>query len=167
MSCVVLVGMPGAGKSTLGKEWAARFNVGFVDTDDVLSVRTGKTVHDLIKDLGVEDFTSLEEEVVSGLQAHDCVIATGGSVAMSKAAMDHLRSLGKVVFIDVPLRDISERVGDALARGVVGAHKMSMKEIYTSRRPMYLAQADLVVSNATGDEISDEALEKIGKWLNG
>jgi shikimate kinase len=167
MSCVILIGMPGAGKSTMGQALAARFNVGFVDTDDVLAVREGKSVAQLIKEMGVEKFARVESEVVEELQAHDCVIATGGSVVMHEAAMAHLKELGKIVFLDVSLREIAERVGDALARGVVGAHKMSMKEIYAMRRPAYLAQADLVVPNGTDEEIPEEALKKIREWLYG
>lgn len=167
MSCVVLVGMPGAGKSTVGRAWASRFNVGFVDTDDVIEVRAGKPVPQLIKELGAEGFAELEGQIVASLEAHDCIIATGGSVVMSEEAMAHLKELGKIVFLDVPLRDIAERVGDALARGVVGAHKMSMKEIFTKRRPMYLAQADLVVPNGDNEDFSEDALDKIGDWLHG
>lgn len=165
MSCVVLVGMPGAGKSTVGKALAAKLKVGYIDTDDMLAVRTGKAVHDLIQELGVEDFAELEGQVVKSLEAHDCVIATGGSVVMHTKAMDHLKKLGKVVFVDAPLRDIIDRVGGAVARGVAGAHNMSIKQIYEMRRPVYMEDADLVISNGEGEDIPEEAVAKIRKWL--
>ncbi len=96
---IVLIGMPGVGKSTVGVVLAKRLGYGFVDSDLVLQEKYGKLLHELIEEKGVEGFWKLENDVNAALQCHSCVIATGGSAVDGAEAMEHLREIGTVVYL--------------------------------------------------------------------
>ena len=107
---IILIGMPGSGKSTLGVLLAKAIGYSFVDTDLIISRRAGKPLQKILDNDGLDSFLELEEAVGSELDCDRTVVATGGSMVLSEKAMEHLRSLGTVVYIDVPFEEISRRV---------------------------------------------------------
>ena len=115
---IVLTGMPGAGKSTVGVVLAKRIGYRFVDSDLVIQEKYGKLLHELIEEQGVEGFWKIENEVNASLELQRSVIATGGSVIYGREAMEHLRRMGTVIYLKLPLAEVVERLGDLNARGV-------------------------------------------------
>ena len=155
---VVLIGMPGAGKSTVGVVLAKIMNKGFVDADLVIQAQGGKTLHELIDERGPEGFISFENEVLCGLSAENSIIATGGSAAYSDEAMNHLSGIGTVVYLEISYDSLVDRLGDLHERGVVmkGGSGMSLRELYEERQPLYEKHADITV-NVDGLNITSAA----------
>lgn len=145
-SNVVLIGMPGAGKSTVGVLLAKRLAYGFVDTDVALQTGEGRSLQEIIDNDGIEVFRGIEERYVAALSCSRTVIATGGSVVYSTPAISALQASGVVVFLDVPLAVLAARLGDMTKRGLVRRPGQSLEELYAERRPLYRQAADLVVS---------------------
>lgn len=146
--CIVLVGMPGAGKSTLGVVLAKILNKGFVDCDLVIQQQYGKTLQDMIDESGPEEFLAAESDVLCALQARDAIVATGGSAVYSDEAMAHLATLGPVVYLEISYDSLVSRLIDLQDRGVVMRNgvTMSLKDLYEERKPLYEAKADIIVN---------------------
>lgn len=142
---IVLVGMPGAGKSTVGVVLAKRLGYRFVDSDLVIQEKYGKLLHELIEENGVEGFWKIENEVNASLKGHKSVIATGGSVIYGGEAMEHLRRMGTVVYLKLPCEEIAERLGDLNARGVTLMPGQSLTDLYEERVPLYEKYAHSIV----------------------
>ena len=142
---VVFIGMPGAGKSTVGVVLAKRLGYGFVDSDLVIQDRYGKLLHDLIEENGVAGFWKIENDVNAGLSMHKSVIATGGSAVYGREAMEHLREIGTVVYLQLPYEEISDRLGDLNARGVTLMPGQTLKDLYEERIPLYEKYAHVTV----------------------
>lgn len=144
---IVLIGMPGAGKSTAGVVLAKIANKDFIDADLVIQNQRGKTLQTIIDELGPDGFIAVEGEVLCGIQAENSIIATGGSAIYSEAAMEHLKTLGPVVYLKISYEELVSRLTDLQERGVVlkGGIGMSLKELYAERKPLYEKFADLVV----------------------
>ena len=115
---IVLIGMPGAGKSTVGVVLAKRLGYRFLDSDLVIQEQTKKLLHGLITEHGVDGFLKIEEDINAGLDCEQAVIATGGSVIYGEKAMEHLRKIGCVVYLKLSYKEIEDRLGDLTARGV-------------------------------------------------
>ena len=115
---IVLIGMPGAGKSTVGVVLAKKLGFSFLDSDLVIQSREGKLLHEIIEEQGVEKFWTVEEEANISIDVRRTVIATGGSVIYGSRAMDHLRKIGVVVYLKLPCEEIAHRLGDLNERGV-------------------------------------------------
>ena len=145
MKNIILIGMPGAGKSTVGVVLAKRLGYQFVDSDLVIQEKTGKLLYQLIEELGEAGFLELENEINAGLQAKRAVIATGGSAVYGKEAMAHFKEMGKVVYLSLPYKELRERLGDLHKRGVVLREGYTLKELYEERVPLYEKYADLVI----------------------
>lgn len=142
---ISLIGMPGAGKSTLGVLLAKQLCCPFIDTDLLIQSRSGRRLTEIIRDQGLEYFLALEQGFISELACRRTVIATGGSVVYSEPAMLHLKAGGRVVWIDVPLPILEQRLGDLRERGVVMASGQSLAELYAERQPLYARYADLTL----------------------
>ena len=142
---IVLIGMPGAGKSTVGVVLAKRLGYRFVDSDLVIQDRYDKLLHELIEEHGVEGFWRIEEEVNASLTPHRSVIATGGSVIYGPRAMEHLREIGTVVYLKLPLEEVADRLGDLNARGVTLMPGQTLADLYAERVPLYERYAHQVV----------------------
>ncbi len=145
-SNIVLIGMPGAGKSTVGVVLAKKLGFRFIDSDLVIQEKYGKLLSELIAECGEDGFLEIENRVNASLEGRNCVIATGGSVVYGKEAMEHLRSIGKVIYLKLPYREIERRLGDLAARGVVLKEGQTLKSLYEERVPLYEEYAHITVS---------------------
>ena len=145
---VVLIGMPGAGKSTTGIVLAKILNKNFIDADLLIQAQCDKTLQKIIDAMGPDGFIEIENNVLSDLTAEDSVIATGGSAVYSDAAMKHLASIGKIVYLQIAYESLRERLGDLQERGVVlkGGMGMSLRELYEERQPLYEKYAEITVN---------------------
>lgn len=144
---ITLIGMPGAGKSTLGVVLAKRLGYRFVDTDLLLQEGTGMLLSDLIERRGIEGFIEEENKLLEGLRCSHHVIATGGSAVYSEQGMENLKKLGRVVFIDIDMTELPKRLHtDLFTRGVVIRSGSTLQDLYDERRPLYQKYADITVN---------------------
>lgn len=144
---ITLIGMPGAGKSTLGVVLAKRLGYRFVDTDLLLQEGTGMLLSDLIERRGIEGFIEEENKLLAGLRCSHHVIATGGSAVYSERGMENLKKLGRVVFIDIDMTELPKRLHtDLFTRGVVIRSGSTLQDLYDERRPLYQKYADITVN---------------------
>lgn len=158
MSNIVLIGMPGAGKSTIGVVLAKRMGYRFVDSDLVIQEKYGKLLHELIEENGVEGFWKIENDVNAGLETDKSVIATGGSAVYGESAMEHLRSIATVVYLQLPLEEVAERLGDLNERGVTLRPGQDLESLYYERVPLYEKYAHVTIS-CQGKMLKDIAAE--------
>lgn len=142
---IVLIGMPGAGKSTVGVVLAKRLGYRFVDSDLVIQEKYGKLLHELIEENGVEGFWKIENDVNASLQLQRSVIATGGSAIYGAEAMAHLREIGTVVYLKLAFEEVEERLGDLNARGVTLRPGQTLRDLYEERVPLYEKYAHKVI----------------------
>lgn len=147
--------MPGSGKSTVGVLLAKALGYLFDDVDLLISRRAGKPLQKILDEDGLEYFLRLEEELGSTLAADRTVIATGGSMVLSEKAMAHLKSMGEVVFIDVPFAEIERRVTNIKTRGIVFHPNETLADVYRERLPLYERYADRTLHVGAGDIIED------------
>lgn len=142
---ITLIGMPGAGKSTVGVVLAKVLGYHFLDSDLVIQEQTQKLLHELILTYGEEGFLKIENEVNAGLLASRTVIATGGSAVYGKEAMEHLRDISTVIYLRLSYQRLEERLGDLRERGVVMKPGQTLKELMDSRCPLYEAYAHRII----------------------
>ena len=142
---VVLIGMPGAGKSTVGVVLAKKLGYRFMDSDLVIQNETGMMLHEIIAEQGTDGFLKVEEEINASLDCHRTVIATGGSVIYGPKAMEHLREIGNVVYLRLSLDAIAERLGDLNERGVALKDGQTLQDLYNERVPLYEQYADITM----------------------
>lgn len=142
---VVLIGMPGVGKSTVGVLLAKALSCSFVDTDVYLQAREGRRLQDIIDTDGLDRFTATEESYILSLDCRGHVVATGGSVVYSERAMAHLRQSGVVVYLYLPLEPLYARVTNLDSRGVVMAPGQSFADLFDERQPLYARHAELTI----------------------
>ena len=144
MDNIVLIGMPGCGKSSLGVRLARLMGMAFVDTDDVLQAQQGQRLQPMIEERGIDAFLAMEEACVAGLSCAHSVIATGGSVVYGEKAMRHLHACGTVVYIKLPFDVIEQRLSNLATRGVTLRPGQSLRDLYDERIPLYEREADIV-----------------------
>lgn len=145
-SNIVLIGMPGAGKSTIGVVLAKTAALEFVDTDLLIQKQTGRKLQEIIDSDGIDAFLKTEGEVISSLDCRNSVIATGGSAIFSKSAMNNLRRDGVIVYLEVPLQEIKRRVDNITTRGIAMKPGETLETIYRERIPLYKKYADITVT---------------------
>jgi len=138
---IVLVGMPGVGKSSVGVVLAKAVGCHFLDTDLVIQMQEGLSLQQLIDRRGLAAFRALEEQCVLRLDCDRHVIATGGSVVYGASAMQHLRELGRVIHLELPFDELERRLDDLSVRGVVMEPGQSLRQLYRERLPLYRARA--------------------------
>lgn len=162
MKNIILIGMPGAGKSTVGVVLAKRLGYRFVDSDLVIQEKYGKLLHELIEQYGVEEFWRMEEEVNASLNLEQSVIATGGSAVYGAKAMEQLGRSGTIVYLELPYEEIAERLGDLSARGVTMRPGQTLKDLYGERIPLYEKYAHVTV-RCSGKLLREIAAEISGE----
>jgi len=143
---IILIGMPGAGKSTVGVLLAKRLGYNFVDTDLLLQTEQRARLQEIIAEEGMERFKELEADTLCSLATTHSVVATGGSAVYSARAMDRLRALGQLVFIDIPLEELLTRIHDMDTRGLVIGPGESYEQLYLERQPLYEKFAEITIS---------------------
>ena len=163
MKNIVLIGMPGTGKSVVGHALAQRLNYTFVDLDESIVEATGKTLPEILREDGLEEFFKIEEKVGVELNRTDTVVSTGGSMVLYEDAMAHLRENGVIVWLETPLSQIVERMPLNLTdRGIAAPAGMTLRQIYEQREPLYAKYADLIVVSRDGaDGTAREVLQML------
>ena len=156
---VTLLGMPGSGKSTIGRLLAARLGWNFLDMDERIEALAGRKLWQIVEDEGFEGLARREEEVNATLRVDRCVIAPGGSVIYFEPAMHNLRSLGPMLYLNVPADLLEQRAGDLRVRATFIRPGMSFAALAAERDPLYRQWADAVVD--CGDEPADRLLERV------
>lgn len=160
---IVLIGMPGVGKSTVGVILAKVMGYQFIDADIVIQQQEGRLLHEIIEEEGTEGFIQVENRVNASLSASHAIIATGGSVVYGKEAMEHLREIGTVVYLEVSFPVLEKRLADIKGRGVVLKEGQNLYDLYLERTPLYESYADIRISE-TGLDI-EQTVEQIVSQL--
>ena len=145
MKNVVLIGMPGCGKSTVGVVLAKILGYRFLDSDLVIQESENRLLHDIIEQEGIDGFEEIENRVNSSINVKKTVIATGGSVVYGKQAMEHFKEIGVIVYIDLPYEEIDHRLGNLEQRGVAIRKNQTLRDLYNERVPLYEKYADIAV----------------------
>ena len=156
MNNITLIGMPGAGKSTLGVVLAKILGYEFLDSDLLIQKEEKRRLYQIIDEEGEEGFKTIEN---ASIDTENTVIATGGSVVYCSEAMEHLKSIGKVVYLSLSLESLEKRLGNLKKRGVLLKEGQTLKSLYEERVPLYEKYADIVVDEEGKDlEASLQAL---------
>lgn len=163
MSNIVLIGMPGCGKSTIGVILAKTIGVGFVDTDLIIQQRENRLLQDIIDTDGIEAFLDCEENAVKTVDCDNTVIATGGSVVYREDAINHLKKNGKIFYLNVPLDEIKKRLNNISTRGIAANRNDSIENIFIEREPLYKKYADVIVDLT--DKTVEQSVEEICKKI--
>ncbi len=167
-SNIILIGMPGAGKSTIGVLLAKAVKKPFIDTDLLIQQQENRYLQDIINNDGLDAFIKIEESIIFGIRAENHIIATGGSVVYSKASMEHLKSKGILVYLDLKLFLIERRIKNIKTRGIALKDGQTLKSLYRERLPLYKSYADIVIdcSHKHIETIVDEIKEKTDAWYS-
>lgn len=163
MKNVVLIGMPGAGKSTTGVLLAKTINYSFIDTDLIIQSKCGMLLKDIIAQRGMEEFLSIEEREIIGLDVCQSVIATGGSVVLKEKAMAHFKNTGIVIYLKLSFPELEKRIKNITARGIVIKQNQTFNDVYRERTPLYEKYADITIccSGKTIEQIVASIAAKI------
>ena len=151
MKNIILIGMPGAGKSTMGVILAKALKRSFVDTDIVIQEHEGLLLQEIIDREGIGAFLKAEENAIRSLRYRNAVIATGGSVVFSRRAMEHLAAHGIVVYLKISCDEMERRLRNIITRGIVLKNDESLRDMYNERVPLYEEYADITVDCTDAD----------------
>jgi len=155
---ITLIGMAGAGKSTIGRVLAKRLGYTFIDVDHLITKNTGMSLQALIDKEGDSALIRFEEEAILRLERMDgCIISPGGSVVYSEKAMAYLKEISKIIFLDAPFRSIVRRLPNARKRGIVGLRDRSLKELFEERMVLYQKYADFSIKLKEKENIQEVA----------
>lgn len=157
---IILIGMPGSGKSTIGPRLANMLDMDFLDTDEIIREKEGMELKDIVNRFGHERFLEIQETAALNINVRRCVIATGGSIVYSDAAMRHFKDTGKVVYLKVRFEDVTQRL--ASGRRFARRRDQSLHDVYNERVCLYERYADIGI-DCTGKDINavlDEIVEK-------
>lgn len=160
---VILIGMPSCGKSTLGVLLAKKLGFRFIDSDLLIQESEGKLLHEIINERGPDGFIAIENSVNLNITDKNAVISTGGSAVYGKEAMEHLKTLGKVVYLRISYDEMIKRLGDYVHRGVVMKEGHTLLDMYRERSELYERYADIIVDGT--DDIS-KTLDIIAEKIN-
>ncbi len=161
---IILIGMPGAGKSTIGVVLAKMLRMDFCDTDLIIQKNTGRALQEIIDNDGLDYFLECECKTVTELGCENCVIATGGSVVLKKEAIEHLRALGNVIYLRATFDKIESRIHNIDTRGIAFKEGQTLFDIYNQRTPLYENACDFIVD--VGDFNPAITCEKIKEKVN-
>ena len=163
MKNIVLIGMPGAGKSTIGVLLAKSLLTDFADTDLIIQRKYSCALCEIIKKHGISEFLQIENEVISRSEFYNCVIATGGSAVYGKEAMESLKANGTAVYLKVDPKELEKRINNIHTRGIAMKDGTTIAELYEERAPLYEKYADVTVNctNLTPEQCVDEIMKQI------
>lgn len=164
MGAVILIGMPASGKSTVGVLLAKTLGKGFIDTDLIIQQQQGRLLQEIIDENGLDHFLMCEEQAALSVVAGDNIIATGGSMVMSAKAMEHLKSLGTVVYIKTSFDEIKRRLRNIKTRGIAMGRSQTLEQVYNLRCPLYEKYADLIIT--TNTSTIEETVQRVLQKLN-
>ena len=159
---IVLIGMAGVGKSTIGNSLAKALGFDFIDVDDYISKKEGKTLQEIIDAEGEEAFLEIEKRRMHEIDLTRRVVAPGGSIIYHADLMEYLKQHSTLVYLDDSFENIEEKLTDALIRGIVGLKSKSLRQIYDERRPLCLKYADITLNclGKSQDRIVSEILQR-------
>ena len=158
MNNISFIGMAGCGKSTIGGVLSSQLDISFVDTDILIEEKFKLSLEQLKKKKGYEFVRQAEEEVILRLDENIKVISTGGSAVYSEKSMLHLSSFSKIMYINTPLDEIKQRIGDGQERGLAAPDGLSIDDIYKERVPLYNKWADITLD---GNKSIEDLISKI------
>ena len=160
---IILIGMPGVGKSTVGVILAKMLGYQFLDADLVIQQQEGKLLREIIEEVGTEGFIEVENRVNASIEAKRTIIATGGSVVYGKEAMEHLSNIGIVVYLKVPFKTLEKRLADIKGRGVVLKEGQDLLGLLEERTPLYEKYADIMIDedDLTVEQTVDKLIENL------
>ena len=160
---VTLIGMPGAGKSTVGVLLAKSLLMDFTDTDLIIQRETGKSLCEIIEEEGTEKFLEAENRIICAQSFINSVIATGGSAVYGKEAMEKLKETSTVIYLSLPVEELEKRIKDIHTRGVAMKNGVTLSELYEERRSLYEKYADFTVEckGLTAEECVEEIIKLI------
>ena len=161
---IVLIGMPGVGKSTIGVILAKELGYQFIDSDLVIQQQEKRLLREIIEQEGVDGFLEIENRVNAGIQAEGAVIATGGSAVYGAEAMEHFRQTGTVVYLRLTYEKLKKRLGNLRGRGVVLRKGQTLHDIYRERSVLYEKYADIIIEE-TGRDIEATLREILNFYL--
>lgn len=163
MKNIVLIGMPGAGKSTIGVLLAKSTLMDFTDTDLLIQKKYSSALCDIINEKGIDEFLKAENDVICESDFTNCVVATGGSAVYGKEAMEKLKKSGVVVYLNVDASELEKRINNIHTRGIAMKDGTTISELYNERAPLYEKYADITVECAslTPEECVDKIIENI------
>ena len=163
---IVLIGMPGVGKSTVGVILAKLMGYQFIDADLVIQDRENKLLKEIIAEKGIDGFIQVENDINKSLNPKKAIISTGGSVVYGREAMEHLSEIATVVYLELDLANLKKRLGNLKNRGVVLRDGQTLDDLFNERVPLYEKYADVVVneSNINVEETVQLTLEKIKEY---
>ena len=161
---IVLIGMPGCGKSTVGVLLAKSMLYNFIDTDLIIQGEFGEPLSEIINNRGTEEFKKIEDNILSEIRVKSTVIATGGSAVYGEKAMQNLKNGGIAVYLKLPLEEIEKRIINIKTRGIVMDSGKTLKDIFSERTPLYENYADVTVdcSSLTAEECVNKIISLIG-----
>lgn len=160
---IVLIGMPGAGKSTVGVLLAKSLLLDFVDTDLIIQKKYSKALCDIIEEKGTQQFLQIENDVIYAENFSNCVIATGGSAVYGEKAMQKLKENAVTVYLSVPVEEIKRRISDIKTRGVAMKNGTTIEELFKERLPLYEKYADIKIdcSALTAEQCVDSIISSL------
>ena len=141
----ILIGMPGAGKSTIGKALAAKMQYGFIDSDAIIEENCGKKIAEILFESGKEGFLEIENFTNATLKARNKVIATGGSAVFGNEAMEHFTRIGDIIYLKLSFKEIAKRIDDIELRGIASLEGETLEDIYAKREPLYEKYAQITI----------------------
>jgi len=160
---IVLIGMAGVGKSTVGLSLSKALGFDFIDLDDYILQKDGKTVQEIIDDEGEEALLQLEKRRMYEIDLTRRVVAPGGSIIYHSDLMEYLKQYSTIIYLDDSFENIKERLTSVITRGVVGLRDKSLRQIYDERRPLYSRYADITVNcqGKSHDQLAREVLRRL------
>ena len=161
MKNIVLIGMPGAGKSTIGVLLAKTMLMDFCDTDLIIQKKEGSALCEIIKEKGTDGFIRIEDEIIGAQRFENCVVATGGSAVYGENAMKNLKENGITVYLRVNADELEKRICNIHTRGIAMKEGTTIAELYSERAPLYEKYADITVdcSCSTPEQCVDTIAE--------
>ncbi len=161
---ITLIGMPGSGKSTVGVVLAKALGCDFLDADLLIQARQGALLQELLDIHGLDAFLDMEQEAIRSISCRRTVIAPGGSCVLRSGAMEHLKDLGRILYLRLSFAELERRITNLASRGIAFAPGQGLREVYDQRAPLYERWADLTV-DADGQSLS-ETLDAVRAAIN-